>query len=120
MLKRIAAGLLAFPIAILMVTLAVTNRQSVRLALDPFNADPLISLELPLYVFLLMATLIGVLLGGAAVWLSQGRYRKSARAGSAEARRWRSEADRLTRERDSTVGSRSTAVVPAGRNRSAA
>lgn len=115
MLKRIATLLLAFPAAIILVTLSVTNRQTVRLSLDPFNVEPVLALQLPLYAYLLLALAAGVLLGGTAVWLNQGRFRRTARARSAEAKRWRAEADRLTRERDTRVASKSRELVVAGR-----
>lgn len=53
MLKRVLWLLVAFPAAVLLVTLAVTNRHAVRLVLDPFRPeDPVISVVLPFYGFL--------------------------------------------------------------------
>lgn len=107
MLKRILTLLLAFPAAALLVTLAVANRHSVTMALDPFNPDaPVVSLSLPFYAYLFGAVILGVLLGGMATWVSQARYRKQARHRGVEARRWQSEAERLVRERDATVAAR--------------
>lgn len=103
MLKKLITALIGFPAAVVLIALAVANRHPVKLALDPFNADPLLAVELPFHVYLIGALIAGVVLGGAAVWLSQGRFRRSARIGTAEARRWRIEADRLSRERDQRV-----------------
>lgn len=101
MLRRFIWLAIAFPIALLLVTLAVANRHSVQLVLDPFRpGNPVISLMLPFYVYLLGALLIGVSIGGAATWLTQARWRRSARRRSAEAQRWHAEADRLSRERN--------------------
>ncbi len=111
MLKRLAIALVAFPAAMVLVTLAVTNRQVVRLSLDPFNADPLVSVNLPFYVYLILALVAGILLGGFAVWLNQGRFRRMARTNSFEARRWRAETDRLTRERDAAAAAQSKDLV---------
>jgi hypothetical protein len=84
-----------------LITLAIANRHRVRLVLDPFRpADPTISLMLPFYAYLFSALLIGVLIGGVATWMTQARWRRNARARSAEAHRWQAEADRLSRERD--------------------
>ena len=44
--------------------------------------------------------LVGIVLGGIAMWISQGRWRSSARVQGRAAARWHAEADRLTRERD--------------------
>lgn len=104
MLRRIAWILIAFPAAVLLVTLAIANRHTVQLVLDPFRPDdPVLSLMLPFYAYLFGALLIGVVLGGLATWMTQGHWRRSARVKTHEARRWHAEADRLTRERDAMV-----------------
>lgn len=107
MLKRILTLLIAFPVAALLITLAVANRHAVTLVLDPFNPDaPVLSLSLPFYAYLFGAVILGVLLGGLATWISQARYRKMARHRGVESRRWQAEAERLVRERDATVAAR--------------
>ena len=117
MLKRIIWLLIAFPAAVFLITLAVANRHSVRLVLDPFRPEtPVLSLVMPFYAYLFGALLIGVVLGGLSTWLSQGRWRRTARTRTTEARRWQAEADRLTRERDAEVASRGRALAaPSGR-----
>ena len=107
MLRRIVWLLIALPAGLLLVTLAVVNRHEVRLVLDPFQPDtPVLSLVLPFYVYLFGTLLLGVVLGGTAVWLTQGRWRRSARVHGKSAVRWRAEVDRLTRERDAQTGVR--------------
>jgi hypothetical protein len=111
-LKRILWLLIAFPAAALLITLAVANRHSVRLVLDPFRPEtPVLSVVLPFYGFLFGALLIGVILGGTATWLSQSRWRRTARVRSSDAKRWQSEADRLMRERDAEVANRAKALA---------
>ena len=115
MLKRIVLLLVAFPVAAFLVTLAVANRHSARLVLDPFRPEaPVISVDLPFYAYIFGALLIGVIAGGVSVWMSQGHWRHTARARTQEARRWHAEADRLTRERDADVD-RSKQLAIAGR-----
>ena len=100
-MRRIFWLLIAIPAAVVLVTLAVANRHEVRLVLDPFRPDaPVVSLLLPFYGYLFVAMLIGVIVGGVAMWASQRRWRKAARLKAKEATRWHAEADRLTRERD--------------------
>ncbi|MCK5088745.1 MAG: hypothetical protein V3U85_02865 [Hyphomicrobium sp.] len=100
-MRRIFWLLIAIPAAVVLVTLAVANRHEVRLVLDPFRPDtPVVSLVLPFYGYLFVAMLIGVIVGGVAMWASQRRWRKAARLKAKEAVRWHAEADRLTRERD--------------------
>ena len=71
---------------------------------DPFKPQaPSLAIELPLYFYLFGALLIGVLIGGLAVWMGQGRWRKTARVRAQEVRRWQSEASRLARERDAEL-----------------
>jgi len=102
--RRILWFAVALPAAALLVTLAVINRHGVRLVLDPFRPEePVLSLVLPFYVYLLGMTLVGIVIGGAVVWLTQARWRRSARRRAAEAQRWQAEADRLTRERQMTA-----------------
>ena len=116
MLHRLIWLLVAFPAAIVLTTLAVINRQPVRLILDPFRPDdPVLSLVLPLYAYLLGALIVGVILGGAAAWIGQGRWRRVARRRAAEAVRWQAEADRLARERDKTLAT-APALAPARRS----
>jgi uncharacterized integral membrane protein len=116
-LKRIVRLLLAFPAALLLITLAVSNRHGVRMVLDPFRPEsPALAVEMPFYVYLFAALVAGVVLGGWATWMSQGHWRKSARHRAQDAMRWRSEADRLARERDESIegtggGGKALAVV---------
>lgn len=105
MLKRIVWLLIGFPVAVALIALAVANRHEAKLVLDPFRPEaPAISLVLPFYAYLLGALLVGVVAGGAAAWLGQSRWRRTARSRTQEAMRWQAEADRLARERDADVG----------------
>lgn len=117
MLRRIARILIAFPAAVALVTLAIANRHSVQLVLDPFRPEhPTLSLVLPFYVYLFAALVVGVVLGGFATWVAQRHWRRSTRIKTQEARRWHAEADRLARERDASVLSSSgKELVPVGR-----
>jgi uncharacterized integral membrane protein len=92
--------LLAVPAAVALLTLAVINRHGVRLVLDPFRPDePVLFVVLPFYAYLIGTLVIGIVIGGLAVWMTQARWRRSARRRGAEVQRWRAEADRLQRER---------------------
>jgi uncharacterized integral membrane protein len=103
-LRRVLSLLIAFPVAAILVTLAVANRHAVRLVLDPFRPDsPMLSVDMPFYGWLFGSLITGVILGGVAMWMTQGKWRRTARSGALDAMRWRAEADRLSRERDRNV-----------------
>ena len=105
MLRRAWKYIIGVPLGVVLLTLAVINRHPVRLVLDPFRPeDPVVSMVLPFYAYLIGAALVGVVIGGSATWLAQARWRRSARRGGAEARRWQAEADRLARERQAAAG----------------
>ena len=104
-MKRIVSWLIGLPVAVVVVGLAVANRHSVRFSLDPFSADaPLLAFDVPLYALLLAAAFAGMLAGGIASWLSQGRWRKAARSARAENARLRFERDRARREAERRSG----------------
>ena len=116
MLRRIVLLLVAFPAAALLITLAIANRHAVRLVLDPFRPEaPVVSMMLPFYGYLFGTLFIGILLGGTAVWMGQGRWRRTARNRAQEAMRWQAEADRLSRERDATVVASERPVATRGK-----
>ena len=80
MLRKIVAALILVPLAVSIVAFAVANRQVVTVSLDPFGGSaPAASLTLPLFALVIVLLIIGVLIGGTAVWLRQGRWRRTAR-----------------------------------------
>ncbi len=118
MIGRILSLLFGFVAAVFLVTLAVANRHSVRLVLDPFNPlDPVLALELPFYAYIFAMLIVGVVMGGLATWVSQSRWRRLARARGQDAARWRAEAERLTRERDAYVAQRNRSTAHAADTR---
>ena len=115
MLRRIVSLLVAFPLGVLIVALAVSNRHPVQLILDPFRPDaPALALNLPFYGYLLASLVLGVILGGTATWMGQSRWRRTARVQGQKAARFQAEADRLSRERDQSAGN-GTQLAVAGR-----
>ena len=83
------------PLGIVLIVLAVANRQVVTLALNPFRPeDGVLSVSAPFFLFLFVALMFGMLIGSAATWWAQGKYRKQARKEAREVIRWQAEADR--------------------------
>jgi uncharacterized integral membrane protein len=94
MLRRIFNGLVLLPLAIIFVIFAVANRHTVKLSFDPFNgAEPALSLNVPLFIIILLAAIAGVAAGGSATWFRQRRWRRAARRHEADAREARSRLD---------------------------
>jgi hypothetical protein len=77
---------------------AVANRQTVVVSFDPFDqTHPAYVLPLPLYQLILVLVIGGVVVGGAAAWLRQSKWRRAARLADTQARELRVEVDRLKR-----------------------
>jgi uncharacterized integral membrane protein len=96
MLRKILAVLILLPLAILIVALAVANREVVTVTFDPFGGnDPALALRAPLFVLVFIFVLIGVIIGGVAAWLNQRKWRRAARRFEREAAVAGAEADRL-------------------------
>lgn len=86
MLNRFVLVVVFVPLAVVLIALAVANRELVAFTLDPFNpGNPALTLNLPLFVFLFLALGLGMIVGSIATWVKQGRYRKLARQRGMEA-----------------------------------
>lgn len=93
MVMRFIKLVILVPVAVVLIVLSVANRHFVTLALNPFRPeDQVLSLSLPLFVLVLLALIVGVVIGSLVTWFAQGRYRKQAREEAHEARKWREEA----------------------------
>jgi uncharacterized integral membrane protein len=79
LLRRIVAAVILVPLAIIIVAFAVANRQAVTISFDPLGETPAVSLAMPLFVLILGLLIAGVIIGGVACWLGQGRWRGAAR-----------------------------------------
>jgi hypothetical protein len=97
--RKLILALVVVPLGVVLIALAVVNRKPQVLILDPFGgAEPSLSLEAPFFLFLLGAFALGLIVGGIASWLNQGKWRRTAREEAREARDWRRQADRLEKE----------------------
>ncbi len=91
-LKRILSLVVFVPMGIVLIVLAVANRQVVTLALNPFRPqDSVLSISAPFFVFVFLALLVGLVIGASLTWWRQGRYRRQARIEAKEAVKWQSE-----------------------------
>lgn len=97
-MRKLVSGLIVVPLSLLLLALAVVNRKPVSLGLNPFDSTSGLSVEAPLFVFLLGAFALGLIAGGIATWLGQGKWRSQARKEAREASTLRRQADRLEKE----------------------
>lgn len=114
MWRKLILALIVVPLGVVLVALAVVNRKPALLILDPFGgAEPGLSLQAPFFLFLLGAFALGLIVGGAATWLGQGKWRRLAREETRQARDWRRQADRLEKELEGLDATRPYAQLPA-------
>jgi uncharacterized integral membrane protein len=109
MIRKTVSFLVLVPLGLVIVALAVANREVITVSFDPFNsAAPAFVLHVPLFVLVLVLVITGVIVGGIAAWLKQGKYRRAARRTESELRDTRGEIGRLRRE----LAAREAASVP--------
>jgi hypothetical protein len=78
MIRRVLKSMLMIPTAVVLVALAVANRQPVTVSFDPFDPSDLdLAMTVPLYVVGFTVLIAGVVLGGVAVRLKQGKWLRS-------------------------------------------
>jgi uncharacterized integral membrane protein len=78
--KKLFNFIILLPLAIVLIILCVANRQSITLALNPFQpSDSVLAFTAPFFVFLFAALIIGVVLGSFVTWVSQSSYRTLAK-----------------------------------------
>lgn len=109
---------IVLPIAVVLLLFAIANRHIVTVSFDPFPGNDIQgpAITAPLFIVLLLTGLAGLLVGGFATWLTQGRWRRQARDARADASSARVEADRLRADllaaRVSSDNAAGTALVP--------
>ncbi|MFI5011770.1 MAG: LapA family protein [Hyphomicrobiales bacterium] len=102
-MRGFAKVIILVPLALLAVAFALGNRDTVKVSFDPFYGAPEYSFDTPLFVMVFASLILGVLLGGIATWIGQGRHRRAERMHRRDVERLRSDLDRL-RASTSAVG----------------
>jgi uncharacterized integral membrane protein len=116
MVRKIVTALILLPLAVIVIALAVANRQSVVISFDPFDrAHPAFAPALPLYQLMLLLVIAGVVIGGIAAWLRQGKWRRAARLADAQLREARAELERLRRAGPAELAAAPTFAEPVPR-----
>src|SRR4030088_1617552 len=85
MIRKIVTALVLIFLALVLIAIAVANRQVVTVSFDPFDqANPALVLSQPAYVLIFLLLITGVVVGGCAAWLRQGKWRARARRAEAQ------------------------------------
>jgi uncharacterized integral membrane protein len=94
--RRIITAIIVIPLLIVVVGFAVANRQVITVSFDPFSStQPAYAVTLPLFVIIFILLIVGVIIGGAAAWMRQASWRRSARRLDAQVRDLHSEIDAM-------------------------
>ena len=84
---KLSTLLIVLPVGVIAAILALANRAPVTFSINPFDPDdPLLSVTLPLFVFVFLAFFLGTLVGGATVGLKRRARMRRERAQAAAAR----------------------------------
>jgi putative membrane protein len=95
-LKLVLLGL----ILVALVVLALANREPVSLELLPAGMARVmqVSVELPLFIVILISVVVGIVIGYLFEWLREHKHRRRASQEAREAARLNQEVDRLRRQ----------------------
>ena len=120
MLRRLARVIILVPLAAVLVGFAVANRHAIKVSFDPFDsADQPHSLAIPVYLLVFAVLLAGVVIGGAAAWIEQGKWRRARARLTAELRAIQAEMSQLRRRSRAPEG-RALPPAPAAKRPPAA
>lgn len=98
MFRKIVTAIIVVPLALIIIAFAVANRQPVTVSFDPFSAaSPAYAVTLPLFILLFILVILGVIIGGAAAWLRQAKWRRTANRLDADVRALHQELEALRR-----------------------
>jgi len=99
--RKILSWLIWLPVAIIFIVVALANKQNVTFSLDPMSqTDPILAIDIPLFVLLFAALLLGVVFGGIGAWLNQSKWRRAARDARYEMNQIRTEVSALRRDQE--------------------
>jgi len=92
MIRMLLKAIVVMPAAAVLVALAIANRRPITVSFNPFDSsDPDLAVTVPLYLVGFTVLIAGVVVGGIAAWLKQGKRRRIGTRLAAENRTMRSE-----------------------------
>jgi len=113
MFRKIVTAIIVVPLAAILIAFAVANRQSVTVSFDPFSAtNPAYAATLPLFVLIFVLVILGVVIGGAAAWLRQAKWRRTAHRLDADVRALHQELETMRRREAAAAEAARYPVIP--------
>jgi uncharacterized integral membrane protein len=95
-MKTLFRLLVLVPAALILLAFALANRQIVSVSFDPLQETAArFKIDLPLFLVVFAMVMFGILVGGIAMWFSQGKHRRAERRCRKEVERLRNELARL-------------------------
>ena len=96
-MTRLLKLLILIPVAIIVVVFSLANRESVTVVLDPSGllGGWAAQIRVPLFFVVFASVMLGVIIGGCAAWLRQGKHRQAAREARSDARHARNEVEQV-------------------------
>jgi uncharacterized integral membrane protein len=92
-MRKFLSTLVFVLLGLILIVFAVANRHLVTVSFDPFGSgDSAFNLRPePLFVIIIVAMIVGVVVGGSATWFRQRHWRRAARQHEADARQARAQ-----------------------------
>ena len=113
MLRKLITIVFTLPLAIILIVLSVANRAPVDLTLDPFNPrSAALTFSVPLFLVVILALVVGVIIGGAATWLKQSKHRKRAREAVKSVKSVQAQADALKQDAKTSTPTMTPSGLP--------
>jgi hypothetical protein len=77
LVRSLLKAIVVIPAFAALVALAIANHQPVTVSFNPFDSsDPDLAVTVPLYLVAFTVLIAGVVVGGIAAWLKQGKRRR--------------------------------------------
>lgn len=104
MLRHLCIILTYLLTAILLISFAVFNHQSVEIKFFPFYVDEhLYSLSMPFYIYIFVSLFLGIILGECAAWLRQSRYKLRIWLDAKDGKSWQDKEEHLARSHNENI-----------------
>jgi uncharacterized membrane protein YciS (DUF1049 family) len=79
-MQKFIRWVVGLPIAVIVISFAIANRQQTLISFDPFSRDnPGLAIYMPLWALFFLGLFLGMIAGWIACWFAQAKWRRSAK-----------------------------------------